>query len=329
MSGTKLKVHIQERPEPEALKVLRSRLDESVGLTFGPDVPEPAEYSVLVAGRPTERELTASPALTALVIPWAGLPQSTRAALVDRPDIHVYNIHHNAAAVAEMAMALMLAVAKSVVPVDRAMRRDDWSPRYSGDTAVLLEGRNALVLGYGAIGRRIAAACRGLGMSVAALRRHPGSGDSSDRVLPPEALRDELPHADVLHVALPHTDLTHGVLGKRELALLPAHAILVNVARGAVVDEEALFSVLSERRIRGAGLDVWYSYPESEEDSASTAPSRFPFRNLDNVVMSPHRAGAFASADVEHARVREIARALNAAARGNPLPHPVDVRQGY
>lgn len=324
-------VHIQERPGPRALEALRSLLDEGVDLTFGPGLPEDPDYSVLVAGRPEESELSASGLLKTLLIPWAGLPQSTRLTMLERPGIAVHNIHHNGPAVAEMAVALMLAAAKSIVPVDRALRRDDWSPRYVPDSAVLLDNKRALILGYGEIGRRIAAASRGLGMKVTAIRRRPEKtpGTSPDMVLPPGSLHDALRVADVVHVALPHTDSTRGLLGARELGLLPASAILVNIARGPIVDEEALYHALASGGIRGAGLDVWYAYPKSEDDSGSTPPSRFPFRELDNVVMSPHRAGAFATGDVEQARVREIARALNAAARGEPIPHPVDVREGY
>jgi phosphoglycerate dehydrogenase-like enzyme len=326
-----LNVHIQDPPEGRDLKLLRALLDERVILTFGPDVPTDAGYDVLVAGRPTDPELNASSSLRMLVIPWAGLAQSTRLAMLERPEVAVHNIHHNAAPAAEMAVALMLAAAKSVVPIDRDLRRDDWSPRYEPDRAVLLEGRRALILGYGAIGRRVASVCRALGMSVTATKRRLDDvpPDCPDRVLPPDALHDLLPEADVLHVALPHTNATRGLIGERELSLLPRDAVLVNVARAPIVDEEALFRALERRSIRAAGLDVWYAYPRSDEERRSTPPSVFPFRDLDNVVMSPHRAGAFAVRGVEEARVAALAETLNAAVRGDPVPHPVDVREGY
>ncbi|MFH1501586.1 MAG: NAD(P)-dependent oxidoreductase [Candidatus Eisenbacteria bacterium] len=331
MPEAALSVHVQELSESWAPGRLRARLDPGVRLTVGPDLPDAADYDVLVAGRPTPSELAASSSLKMLVIPWSGLPQSTRLALLERPEIAVHNIHHNAAPAAEMAVALMLAASKSIVPVDRSMRRDDWSPRYEPGRALLLEGRTAVVLGYGAIGRRIAAACRALGMSVTALKRRPGDVEPGcpDRVLPPDALHDVLPGAGVLQIALPHTDATRGLIGERELSLLPSDSVVVNVARAPIVDEEALFRALSEGSIRAAGLDVWYAYPKSEESRVSTPPSRFPFRDLDNVVMSPHRAGAFAVREVEEARVDALAATLNAAAAGGPVPHPVDVREGY
>jgi len=324
-------VHMQERPDPRAVELLKRLLDEGIELTFGPDLPGSPRYDLLVAGRPTERELDASASLGVLLIPWAGLPQSTRTAMEKRPHISVHNIHHNAAPAAELAVALMMAAAKALVPVDRRLRADDWSPRYEPDLSVLLEGRRALLLGYGEIGRRIAGACRGLGMQVTALRRRPErtAPECPDTILPPQALHDALPAADVLHIALPHTAATRGMIGAAELALLPADCILVNVARGPVVDEEALFRALESRSIRAAGIDVWYAYPKREDERTSTPPSRFPFGDLDNVVMSPHRAGAFAVRDVEEARVRAIASSLIAAARGEPIPHLVDLAAGY
>jgi phosphoglycerate dehydrogenase-like enzyme len=331
MGERSLHVHMQERPEPWALDCLDGLLDPRVSMTFGPDLPDEPDYEVLVAGLPTEDELDASTALRALVIPWSGLPQSTHRLLLERRHVDVHNIHHNAAPAAELAMALMLAAAKAVVPVDRDLRADDWSPRYERDLAVLLEGKTAVILGYGAIGSRIARACRGLGMSVTALRRHPERTPAGcpDNVVSQERLVDVLPLADVLFIVVPHTDATRGMLDASRLALLKRECVLVNVARGPIVDEEALFRALESGSIRAAGLDVWYAYPGSEEERHSTPPSRFRFGKLDNVVMSPHRAGAFATREVEEARLSELARSLNAIARGAPAPHPVDVDEGY
>ena len=329
MSG-RLSVHMQQRPEAWAEQYLRDLLDARVSLTFGPGLPDRPTYEILIAGLPAERELDASPRLRALIIPWAGLPQATARALSSRPNIGVHNIHHNAAPAAELAVALMLAAAKSLVPVDRRLRRSDWSPRYEPDMSVTLYGKTALVLGYGAIGRRVGAACRGLGMSVVAVRKHPERTPAGpDEILPAGALAEALPRADVLLIALPHTGATRGLIGEAEIGALGEDCVLVNVARGPVVDEEALYRALESRSIRAAGLDVWYAYPSSEEERTCTPPSRFPFGDLDNVVLSPHRAGAFAVREVEEARMAALAELLNAAASGQPMPHPVDLLEGY
>lgn len=324
-------VHISDPPDPDELEHLRALLDPGIGLTRGPDLPHDPSFQVLVAGLPSADELDASPELRVLVIPWAGLPRATRELMLERPGIAVHNIHHNAVAASELAAALLLAAAKRVVPLDAALRGNDWRPRYEPDQAVLLEGKRALVLGYGAVGRRIAAICRGFGMRVSAIRRRVSESpsDRPDEIHSLEALRDLLPRTDVLMVALPLTEATKGLIGERELSLLPRRAILVNVGRGRVVDEQALYRALAERTVRAAGIDVWYEYPRGEDERANTPPSEFPFHELPNVVMSPHRAGAFGVGELEAVRITALAESINAAARGDEIPFRVDVEEGY
>ena len=168
-------------------------------------------------------------------------------------------------------------------------------------------------------------------MRVSAVRRRPRRADAGgpDDVSGVDALRELLPRADALVAALPLTDETKGMIAEAELALLPRHAVVVNVARGRIFDEEALYRALRDRTIGAAGIDVWYRYPRSDDERSRTAPSTLPFRDLDNVVMSPHRAGTFGSEDVERRRMEELAVSLNAAAAGEAIPSAVDVRLGY
>jgi phosphoglycerate dehydrogenase-like enzyme len=243
------------------------------------------------------------------------------------PQIAVHNIHHNAIPAAEAAISLMLACAKDLVPIDRALREGDWSMRYLPSRAVLLAGRRALVLGYGAIGREVAVRCRGLGMSVGAVTTdRQRDAHSEANTAPVSELHRLLPHADVLFLSLPLTTKTEGLIGEKELSLLADDAILVNVSRGRIVDEAALYSHLERGRLR-AGLDVWYEYPRDEGSRSSTRPSAYPFHELSNVVMTPHLAGH--SRETERLRAREISRLLNLAVRGEPLPNRVDVEAGH
>jgi len=323
-----LTVHLLHEPPEPALNQLRSELQPGVTLTFGDALVEQPQYEVLVAARAEREHLEASPVLRALIIPFAGLPHETRALLGDFPHLTVHNLHHNAGAVAEMTIALLLAAAKSIVPCDRALRRHDWRPRYASNPAILLEGKTALILGYGAIGKRVACLCRGLGMDVIATRRR-ATGAGSESVYPPETLWDLLPRADVLIVTLPLTAETEGLIGHAELGLLPPSSVLVNVGRGPVVDEEALYHALQDGTVHAAGLDVWYAYPGDEHSRMHTPPSGFPFHELDNVVMSPHRAGGGGSVEVEERRMAHLARLLNAAATGLEIPDRVDIDAGY
>ena len=111
----------------------------------------------------TPESLDPWPQLRAVVIPYAGVPKRTRELVAAHPGVTLHNLHHNAVPTAETAFALMLAAAKSVVPIDRALRRADWRPRYEQRQDLLLHGAKAVILGYGAIGHAIAGMCRGLG----------------------------------------------------------------------------------------------------------------------------------------------------------------------
>ena len=323
-----LSVHLLRPPPPDALAHLQAKLHPEVEITHGADIPAPGDCRILVAGRPSREQLRACAELVALIIPWAGLPEVTRDLMRDFPQVAVHNLHHNAIAVAELALALLLAAAKVIIPADRALRAHDWRLRYRREPSLLLSGKTALVLGYGAVGRQVARLCRGLGMKVIATRQNSGMGkDSFAEIHPPAALRSLLPRADLLFVCLPHTPETDKLIGAEELAALPPRAILVNVGRGPIVDEAALFHALEDGTLFAAGLDVWYNYPSDEAARASTPPSAYPFHELANVVMSPHRAGH--SDETEFLRMTHLADLLNAAAEGRPMPNRVDLAAGY
>lgn len=184
----------------------------------------------------------------------------------------------NAAAVAEHAVALMLAVARRVPMLDRAMRQGQW-PR---EFLTQLLGKTLGVFGLGAIGSRVAALGKALGMTVlgwsargdAAHARALGARLASKE----EILRE----ADVVTLHLRLETETRGFLGRKEFALMKPTAILVNTGRGALVEREALLEALRERRILGAGLDVFHEEPLKPDDPVLTLP---------NVVLSPHIAG--------------------------------------
>jgi phosphoglycerate dehydrogenase-like enzyme len=194
---------------------------------------------------------------------------------------------------------------------------------------LLLAGKTAVILGFGAIGRRVAAFCRALGMDVLATRRRlqQPAQENGVPVYPTAALPELLPQANVLIICLPLTPQTEGLIGAAELAALPSPAILVNIGRGAIVEQEALYRALRQGELHAAGLDVWYNYPPDEAARSQTPPADYPFHELDNVVMSPHRGGA--SDATAELRMSHLAASLNAAARGEPIPNPVDREIGY
>ncbi|MDH3890508.1 MAG: hydroxyacid dehydrogenase [candidate division Zixibacteria bacterium] len=328
-------VHVLSDFDDLWIQQLASELDNNTTLSHGKEIPIPDDCHVLVAGLPTREQITSCHNLHSLIIPWSGLPKATRELMLDLPHIAIYNLHHNAAAVAEHAVALMLAASKSIVPIDRRLRQNDWTPRYEPSSSPLLEKKTALILGYGAIGRRIARACAGLGMEVHAVKRNFKGIDDPTTSLAPlgipqlhdsRSMNDYLPQAAALFVCLPLSPATEGLIGEHELSLLPDDSIVINIARGRVIDEAALYRALKSGRIR-AGLDTWYLYPQDESSRSDQPPSEFAFHELENVVMTPHLAGH--CSDIETHRIQALARLLNRLADGHPLPDRVDPERGY
>jgi len=184
----------------------------------------------------------------------------------------------NAFAVAEHALALMLAVARKVPTLDSEMRKGKW-PR---ELHTQLVGKTLGVFGLGTIGARVAALGKAIGMDVLGWSALGDEARIRKTGATPAAKDEILARADVisLHVRL-GTD-TRGFIGRREFGLMKPTAILVNTGRGALVDRDALLAALKERKILGAGLDVFHQEPVAPDD---------PILSLPNVVLSPHNAG--------------------------------------
>ncbi len=324
-----LTVYFPALPAPDTLEQLRPLVVDSVRLSAAPAEAQPEETDILVGGGVTEEQFACSPGLQAVIVPFAGVPFATQTLLRRYPDVTLHNLHFNDVSTAEMALALLLAASRHVAALDRRLRQGNWQWDDEMYPTGTFPGKTAVVLGYGAIGRRLAPVCQALGMHVIGVRRHEPETPQQDGVALYSVahLAELLPQADVLICLLPHTNETEGLLGAKELALLPDHCLLVNVGRGPVIDEEALYTALADRRIRGAGIDVWYQYPEGEAERSSTYPSHFPFQELDNVVMTPHRGGWLQN--FEKLRVAALAELLNAAAAGRAMPNLVDKELGY
>ena len=307
----------------------KAQLDPKIVITENREIPTPADYDILVHPAPTREWIEASPNLRAVVIPWAGVPEQTRELMLNYPGISVHNLHHNNYDTAEMGLTLLLAAAKRLIPMDQALRRNDWTPRYEGPQAIVLRGKTALILGFGEIGQALAGYCLGLGIKVNATKKHPEDyqGELNVDVYPDYLLHDLLSTTDFLLISLPLTDETQGLIGEEELNQLPQGSILVNIGRGPIVDQQALYNALKSGHLRAAASDVWYNYPETKEARSNTPPADLPFGELDNFVLSPHRGGFVEESEEQHAQA--LARLLNAANRGQPIPNKVDLVAGY
>ncbi len=160
-----------------------------------------------------------------------------------------------------------------------------------------MEDSRVTVLGFGAIGSRVGRICRAMGASVRGISKTRREG-----LYTPDDLHSLLPETDILVVCVPLTSETEGMIGFRELSLLPRGSVLVNVARGPVVDEQALYESLRSGHLAGAGIDVWYSYPDREGKKTDTPPSRFDFASPSQCGDEPHRGGAFGLPEIREAK---------------------------
>ncbi|MEW5963991.1 MAG: hydroxyacid dehydrogenase [Pseudomonadota bacterium] len=206
----------------------------------------------------------------------------------------------NAIAVAEHAMMLMLALAKDALRQDRAVRGGNWSGRLA-NTPFELHGRTLLVIGFGRSGQELARRARAFGMCVLAAGRSLDAGILAALEVEPVAdWRAALPAADVVSINIPRPAGAGHMIGAAELAAMRRGALLVNCARGGIVDEAALAAALRDGQLAGAGLDVLGEEPPRADN---------PLLGLDNVMLSPHVAG----------NTGEAARRMAAATAANVL----------
>jgi D-3-phosphoglycerate dehydrogenase len=222
--------------------------------------------------------MRASPNLKAIA--WVGTGVSTfvNVPLASELGIVVSNTPGSGStAVAEHTLGLMLALARKTVPLASAMREGEW-PR-EGVIGVELSGKTVGVVGLGGIGTRVAQLCGGLGMRVLAWTRNPSPNRLAAAGASYAELNDLLEASDVVTLHLPHTPETDQILSAVRLLLLKPSAYLINTARAELVDQEALISALTERRIAGAALDVFADEP---------LPAVNPWRGLPNVILTPH-----------------------------------------
>jgi D-2-hydroxyacid dehydrogenase (NADP+) len=191
----------------------------------------------------------------------------------------------NSEAVAQHAMALILALKRQL-----HLARDNQLKRYwRGMISDLsqredeLTGSTILIVGLGHIGSRLAQLARAFGMRTLATKRNPSTGaGSADATFPPERLLELLPQADVVALTCPLTADTERLIGAQMLAAMKPSAIVVNVARGRVIDEPALIAALTSKRIAAAGIDCTVEEP---------LPAASPLWSLDNALITPHTAG--------------------------------------
>jgi len=243
---------------------------------------------------------------------YAGVDGMPLEVLAERGTVVTNGVGINAITIAEYVVMGMLTTAKGYREVVRAQDRNEWLMDSPGKRELF--GSKALRLGYGAIGKLIDERLTAFGVSVTKVRRSAGPD-----TLGPEAWRGRLGEFDWVILAVPATPETDGMIGAAELAAMKADAVLVNIARGTVVDQAALVEALREKRIAAAFLDVTTPEP---------LPSDDPLWSLDNAHVTMHLSGRAQDKMFQRSADRFLLN-LERYRKGEALEPQVDLALGY
>jgi phosphoglycerate dehydrogenase-like enzyme len=223
--------------------------------------------------------------------------------------------------IAEYVIMTMLTLLHQLFHSVASFRTGSWeaSLQGGGTRHGELLGQTVGILGYGRIGREVARRAAPFGVRLLAANRSPvAETEPVERVYPLAELDRMLPECDVLVIAAALAPETSGLIDARRIALMKPSALLINIGRGAIVDEEALYVALRDGRLGGAAIDVWWRYPTAAEPHPR--PSRFPFHDLPNLLMTPH-SSSFTEGTAER-RYSGIVTNIDRLSRGEP---PVNV----
>jgi phosphoglycerate dehydrogenase-like enzyme len=217
----------------------------------------------------------------------------------------------------EFALAAILYFAKDFRRMIRNQVASVWAPF----DVLPISGQTVGIVGYGDIGRAVATRVRAMGMNVLAVKRHVSTQNSDslvDQVYAPDLRAEMLSRCDYVVAAAPLNAETRGLIGETEFAVMKPSAVIINVGRGPVIDEPAMIKALSERKIKGAALDVFDEEP---------LPEKHPFYQLENVLLSPHCADH--TPDWLDNAMRFFIAQFERFRRGESLLNVVDKKLGY
>lgn len=316
-----MKIFVASKLDPDALQRLRMQHD----VTY--EVRPPAErvhelipgqdVVVLRSGVELDREaLALAPDLRLVIRAGSGLDNIDRAYLEEHR-IKLERIPGpGARSVAEMAFGLMLAVSRRIPEADRTMRRAEW--RKSTLFGRTLEGKTLGIVGLGNIGAKVAELGVAWGLQVVGCVEHPSPHVATRLASAGVALtdlEDTLGRSDYVSVHVPLQESTRGLIGRHELGLMRSGAVLIHMARGGVVDEQALLEALNSGHLAGAAVDVHVR----EGDGL-----RSPLADLENVVLTPHLGST--TVDTQQAIGEEVLRIVTEFSARSQADGPGDLR---
>lgn len=290
------------------------------------------EVAVLYAGFSDAPDPADIPAVEWIQLHSAGVDHWLGAPILEQDVVITTASGIHQTPIAEFVFAQILALRYRIPRMLRYQAEHRWpDSRWEAFAVPELRGDTLGIVGYGSIGQEVARLGAAFGMEVVATRRDPETGseeaqwrvapdwdDSGVEVLPAAALHDLLARSDFVVLALPLTDETRHMLDAKALRAMQPTAYLLNIARGGVVDEDALADALREGVIAGAGLDVFETEP---------LPADSPLWNLENVIVSPHVSGFTPRYDVRATDL--FAENLRRYVGGEPLFNRFDPQRGY
>jgi phosphoglycerate dehydrogenase-like enzyme len=312
---------------PEVAKTILGKVTEEIEPTVLFDIgdsqrliPALAEAEIVVS-HIWKSDFPPAPQLKFLQSPAAGLDLIDLPSL--RPGVTVCNVDGHEQAIAEYCLMTMLALSHKLIDIAAAFKeRGNWSGGGAGGGPLHGEilGKTVGIVGYGKIGRETAKRAAAFGCEVIAANRSPVAdpGDAS-KIYPLAELHRMLPQCDIVVIAAGLGSETRGLIDARCLGLMKPSALLINIGRALIVDEQALYDALYNGTIGGAALDVWWRYPSPTEPNAR--PSNFPFHELPNVLMTPHCSSATDGA--RDRRLSGVARNVDDFVRGEALANIV------
>jgi phosphoglycerate dehydrogenase-like enzyme len=253
---------------------------------------------VLIGWRPTFELLENANNLKLFINPGAGvqhlIPLFTK--INPKTPIVLVNGHGNSYFTAQHAVALLLSLINKVIPHHEWMKEGKWRTGDDEAKSIPLWNKKVGLIGYGAINKKVHQILAGFQCEFSVLRRS-WKGKKDDHLpivnrFEPKEIRNFMKEVNFCIVAVPQTNQTVNMIDTEELKCLGKNGFLISIGRGGVINEEALFSALKENRLAGAAIDVWYEYSPEPNEKKQKYPYHFPFHDLSNIILSPHRAAS-------------------------------------
>jgi len=253
------------------------------------------DADVLIGWGPTKEILVKAVKLKMFINPGAGISH-----LIDlfrevsqEKEILLINGHGNSYFVAQHAVAMLLTFMNKTILHHQWMKEGKWRTGDEEAASIPLRFRKVGLLGYGAINKKVHKMLQGFNIEFSILRNH-WEKQKEPLITPAKKfsyhqINEFCDDIDIIIIAIPHTSKTMDLIGKKQLNLLGKEGIVINVGRGEIINELALYNALKDKTITGAAIDVWYNYSPIEDDDGKKYPYNYPFHNLDNLILSPHR----------------------------------------